>query len=175
MLLDSSRHHHRPLSNTKRVHSHNSITESLFSRRKTTGLCLRPRSKRVEEWGTGATVRQRKAPKRAAKRPDCGERTPARTEKLPSPGGTAGVPTAVRSGLPTLSREEARERGEPLTFSSSDTRSSKSAILGCSGPARPWREGGWEESRVMESQRGPSEGPARKRRPRERHVSYGRG
>ncbi|KAM9691058.1 suppressor of tumorigenicity 7 protein-like isoform 7-T7 [Dama dama] len=28
---------------------------------------------------------------------------------------------------------------------------------------------------MMESQRGPSEGPARKRRPRERHVSYGRG
>lgn len=100
---------------------------------------------------------------------------PAQAEKLPSPGGTAGVPTAVRSGLPSLSREEARERGEPLTFSSSDTRSSKSAILGCSGPARPWREGGREESRMMESQRGPSEAPARKRRARERHVSYGRG
>lgn len=93
-------------------------------------------------------------------------------ERPRAPRGRA----AVRGrGLLKVSGAKAKGQRFPFTFSSSDTRSSKSAILGCSGPARPWREGGWEESRVMESQRGPSEGPARKRRPRERHVSYGRG
>lgn len=109
------------------------------------------------------------------KHPDCGERMPAKAKTLLSSGGTAGVPTAAGSGPRSLSREEVGERGGPLTFSSSDTRSSKSAILGCSGPARPWREAGREGGRMMESQRRPSEGSARKRRPLGRHVSYGRG
>lgn len=109
------------------------------------------------------------------KHPDCGERMPAKAKKLLSSGGTAGVPTAAGSGPRSPSREEVRERGGPLTFSSSDTRSSKSAILGCCGPARPWREAGREGGRMMESQRRPSEGSARKRRPLGRHVSYGRG
>lgn len=129
--------------------------------------------KRVKEWGTGATVRQRKAPQEQSV--PTAERMPAPAKKLLFPGDTAGVPTTARSGPCSLSREEARERGGPLTFSSSDTRSSKSAILGCSGPARPGREASREGSRMMESPRGPSEGPARKRRPRGRHVSYGRG
>lgn len=91
--------------------------------------------KRVEEWGTGATVRQTKAPKERSV--PTAERMPAQAKELLFPGDTARVPTAARSGPCSLSREEARERGGPLTFSSSDTRSSKSAILGCSGPTPP--------------------------------------
>lgn len=52
------------------------------------------------------------------------------------PGGLPGLPAAAGPGPRPLARAEGRERGAPLTFSSSDTRSSKSAILGCSGPAR---------------------------------------
>lgn len=129
--------------------------------------------KRVEEWGTGATVRQTKAPKERSV--PTAELMPVQAKKLLFSEDTARVPTAARSGPRSLSREEARERGGPLTFSSSDTRSSKSAILGCSGPARPQREAGREGSSVMESPRGLSEGPARKRRPRGRHVSFGLG
>nr|XP_037854016.1 suppressor of tumorigenicity 7 protein-like isoform X3 [Chlorocebus sabaeus] len=55
--------------------------------------------------------------------------------------GHCEAPNAAGPSPSSLSGEEVGERGGPLTFSSSDTRSSKSAILGCSGPARLWALG----------------------------------
>lgn len=164
-----------PFSNTKKVHSHSSITEGLFSRRKVTRLCLRPRVRELRNEELGPPWGRRKPLKGQRNVPTAGDgNTRHRPRSFLLLGALPGShPSPGRASYPVPGKRQ--ERGEPLTFSSSDTRSSKSAILGCSGPARPWRERGWEESRVMESQRGASEGPARKRRPRERHVSYGRG
>lgn len=53
---------------------------------------------------------------------------PARAKKLLSAGVLPRVPAAARPQLPVAGGGES-ERGAPLTFSSSDTRSSKSAIL----------------------------------------------
>lgn len=65
---------------------------------------------------------------------------PAPGNNLLFPGDTAKFPTAADSDPWAPSGEEVKERGGPLTFSSSDTRSSKSAILAAlaqpGGPAR---------------------------------------
>lgn len=68
--------------------------------------------KRVEEWGTGATVRQTKAPKERSV--PTVERMPAQAKKLLFPGDTARVPTAARSA-PVPCRERRQEReADPL-------------------------------------------------------------
>lgn len=137
------------------------------------GCASGPEEKRLEEWGTGATVRQRKAPQEGSV-PTAESICQHRPRGFFLLGAQPGFPRQPGRGAVPC-RGSRWEKGGPLTFSSSDTRSSKSAILGCSGWAGAWREAGREGSRVMESQRKPSEGPARKRWPRGRHVSYGRG
>ncbi|KAK2495354.1 hypothetical protein MC885_007705 [Smutsia gigantea] len=75
-----------------------------------TGLCLRPRRKgRVEEWGTGATVRQRKAPPEG--NVPAAESTPLPAKKLLFPDDIARAPPAAcRAPVPCRRKSSRRQR-----------------------------------------------------------------
>lgn len=71
---------------------------------------------------------------------------PAPGNDLLFPGDTARLPAAAGSDPSDPSGEEVKGRGGPLTFSSSDTRSSKSAILAALAQPGDRREAGREGS-----------------------------
>lgn len=97
-----------------------------------------------------------------------------RSTKLLSPGDLHKVPTAAGSGPWSLPREDEGERRTPyLLFIRHPIL--EVGHLGLLWPS-PVRARGRPGRKLGDGiARGPSEGPARKRRPRARRVSHGRG